>query len=209
MASNSQQHDLSQLSDDTLVQLFVSDPQRNAKAFEVLVERYQGKVFGLSLRMMGSREEAEDQAQEIFVKVYRSLARFEGRSRFSTWLYRIAVNACLDAIEKRRRRPQAADIEWGDLAETEPVDSELLSRHAPTPEQAYLHKEQSSVVHSALSKLEESHRQAIVQRELQGLSYQDMAANTRIGLSAMKMRVHRARKALASVLQQQAQLGMA
>ena len=73
MASNSQQHDLSQLSGDTLVQLFVSDPQRNAKAFEVLVERYQGKVFGLSLRMMGSREEAEDQAQEIFVKVYRSL----------------------------------------------------------------------------------------------------------------------------------------
>ena len=209
MAKSGSQQNLTQLSDETLVQLFVSEPLRYAQAFEILVERYQGKVFGLSLRMMGNREEAEDQAQEVFVKVYRSLARFEGRSRFSTWLYRIAVNACLDAIEKRRRRPQAADVEWSDLAETEPVDTELLRWHAPTPEQAYLHKEQSSVVHSALSKLDESHRQAIVQRELEGLSYQDMAAHTRIGLSAMKMRVHRARKALASVLQQQVQMGMA
>ena len=170
MVKNRNQQDLSQLSDETLVELFVSDPLRYAQAFELLVERYQGKVFGLSLRMMGNRDEAEDQAQEVFVKVYRSLGRFEGRSRFSTWLYRIAVNACLDAIEKRRRRPQAADIEWSDLAETEPVDTELLRWHAPTPEQAYLPKEQSGMVHSALSKLEESDRQATGQRELRGVS---------------------------------------
>ncbi len=209
MASTSQQRDLNQLGDETLVQLFVSDPSRYAQAFEILVERYQNKVFGLSLRMMGNREEAEDQAQEIFVKVYRSLARFEGRSRFSTWLYRIAVNACLDAIEKRRRRPQSADMEWSDLAETEPAASDMWRWHTPSPEQTYLHKEHSAVLHSALSQLEEPHRQAIVQRELEGLSYQDMATRARIGLSAMKMRVHRARKSLSSILQQQVQLGMA
>lgn len=209
MMSNDKRHDLGQLDDETLVQLFVSDQKLYGRAFEILVERYQSKVFGLSLRMMGSREEAEDQAQEVFVKVFRSLSRFEGRSRFSTWLYRIAVNACLDAIEKRRRRPQAADMEWGDLAENEPVELELMRWHSPTPEQAYLHREQSSVVHTALSKLDEPHRRAIVQRELEGLSYQEMADDTRIGLSAMKMRVHRARKALASVLQQQVALGLA
>lgn len=209
IVKNHDQQNLAQLSDETLVQLYVSDPLRYAQAFEILVERYQGKVFGLSLRMMGNREEAEDQAQEIFIKIYRSLSRFEGRSRFSTWLYRIAVNACLDAIEKRRRRPQVADVEWSDMAEAEPAESELLRWHAPAPEHAYLHTEQSGMVHAALSKLDKSHREAIVQRELEGLSYQDMAANTRIGLSAMKMRVHRARKALATVLQQQVQMGMA
>jgi RNA polymerase sigma-70 factor (ECF subfamily) len=203
MKTNVAQNELHRLEDETLVQLFVDDAARYGQAFDILVTRYQSKVYGLCLRMMGNAEEAEDQAQEVFIKIYRSLGRFEGRARFSTWMYRIAVNACLDALEKRRRRPQAADAEWSDLGETLTLDLDPFSWQSKTPEQYVLQAEQVSLVHNALASLDEPYRQALVQRELEGLSYQEMASLAQAGLSAMKMRVHRGRKALTNVLQGQ------
>ncbi len=203
------QNELQQLEDETLVQLFVDDAARYGQAFDILVTRYQNKVYGLCLRMMGNAEEAEDQAQEVFIKIYRSLGRFEGRARFSTWMYRIAVNACLDALEKRRRRPQAADTEWSDLGETLTLDADPFSWQSKTPEQVVLQSEQVALVHSALAALDEPYRQALVQRELEGLSYQEMAAAAQAGLSAMKMRVHRGRKSLTNMLQHQVALAAA
>lgn len=203
MKTNVAQRELHQLADETLVQLFVDDAARYSQAFDILVERYQGKVYGLCLRMMGNAEEAEDQAQEVFIKIYRSLGRFEGRARFSTWMYRIAVNACLDALEKRRRRPQAADTEWSEMGETLSLDLDPFSWQSKTPEEYVLQAEQVSLVHSALAALDEPYRRALVQRELEGLSYQEMASLAQAGLSAMKMRVHRGRKSLTNVLQRQ------
>lgn len=203
MKTNVAQRELHQLADETLVELFVDDPARYSQAFDILVERYQNKVYGLCLRMMGNADEAEDQAQEVFIKIYRSLGRFEGRARFSTWMYRIGVNACLDALEKRRRRPQAADTEWSELGETLTLDLDPSTWQSKTPEQYVLQAEQVSLVHSALATLDEPYRQALVQRELEGLSYQEMASLAQAGLSAMKMRVHRGRKSLTNVLQHQ------
>lgn len=188
------------LDDETLAQLFVEDVVRYNQAFDILVARYQDRVYGLCLRMMRNAEEAEDQAQEVFIKIYRFLGRFEGRARFSTWLYRIAVNTCLDALEKRQRRPQAADTEWSELGETLALDLNRSSWQPETPEQHALQTEQTALLHQALAALDEPYRQALIQRELEGLSYQEMASLAQAGLSAMKMRVHRGRKALANVL---------
>jgi len=209
MISSNNSQNLTEIADETLVELYVNDRKQHAHVFDLLVERYQTKVYGLALRMMGNRDEAEEQAQEVFVKIYRSIDRFEGRSRFSTWIYRITVNACLDAIEKRRRRPQVTDAEWSDLGETVAIDADSLRWRSKTPEQAYLQREQADLLYRSLSKLEKPHRDALVQRELEELTYQEMAAASKIGLSAMKMRVHRARKALTSIVQQQVAMGLA
>ena len=165
-------------------------------AFELLVRRYQGWVFTLAARMLGDRAEAEDMAQEIFLKAYRGLKTFKGASRFSTWLYAIASHHCLNHLEARRRRPL---LHWPardrpDQAGKDPqAIVDRLADPAP-PADALLEKaDLTRLVQAELANLTAEHRIILVLRDIQGLSYEQIAETLRLELGTVRSRLHRAR----------------
>src|SRR5262245_59364457 len=137
-------------------------------AFDLLVLRYQHKVVKLVARLLRDPTEAEDVAQESFVKAYRALASFRGDSAFYTWMYRIAVNA----MASRQRRPMEYE---GGLSEGEQSVMESRLRHTDTPEASALSEEIRATVNRAVEQLPEDLRTAIILREVEGLSYEEIA----------------------------------
>jgi RNA polymerase sigma-70 factor (ECF subfamily) len=162
-------------------------------AFDLLVLRYQHKVVKLVARLLRDPTEAEDVAQEAFVKAYRALASFRGDSAFYTWLYRIAVNTARNAMASRQRRP--LDYE-ADLSETE--QSAVASRmsHSDTPEATVLSDEIHATVNRAVADLPEDLRTAIILREIEGLSYEEIAAAMDCPVGTVRSRIFRAREAI-------------
>jgi RNA polymerase sigma-70 factor (ECF subfamily) len=162
-------------------------------AFDLLVLRYQHKVVKLVARLLRDPTEAEDVAQDAFVKAYRALASFRGDSAFYTWLYRIAVNTARNAMASRQRRP--LDYE-ADLSETE--QSAVASRmsHSDTPEATALSDEIHATVNRAVADLPEDLRTAIILREIEGLSYEEIAAAMDCPVGTVRSRIFRAREAI-------------
>jgi len=162
-------------------------------AFDLLVLRYQHKVVKLVARLLRDPTEAEDVAQEAFVKAYRALASFRGDSAFYTWLYRIAVNTARNAMASRQRRP--LDYE-ADLSESE--QSAVASRmsHSDTPEATALSDEIHATVNRAVADLPEDLRTAIILREIEGLSYEEIAAAMDCPVGTVRSRIFRAREAI-------------
>jgi RNA polymerase sigma-70 factor (ECF subfamily) len=162
-------------------------------AFDLLVLRYQHKVVKLVARMLRDPAEAEDVAQEAFVKAYRALGSFRGDSAFYTWLYRIAVNTARNTMASRQRRP--LDYE-ADLSESEQSVVESRMRHGDTPEAAALSEEIHHTVNSAIEGLPEDLRTAIVLREVEGLSYEEIAEAMDCPVGTVRSRIFRAREAI-------------
>lgn len=154
-----------------------------AQAFRRLVERWQSMVFGLHLRMTGSRVHAEELAQETFLRVHQRMGDFEGTSRFSTWLYSIARNLCLDHLKRRR---------VAEVPEGEEVEAPGLS-----PEDDAVVKEDVRRLQRMLLRLPVSQREAFVLRHIEGLEYEEIAERCSTTVNNAKVRVHRAREALA------------
>ena len=161
----------------------------DAEAFESLVRRYQGWVFTLALRMLGDRAEAEDMAQEIFLKAYRGLKRFKGASRFSTWLYAIASHQCLNQVEARRRRPHSHERAEDDP----PAAVDRLADQAPHADVLLERMEFARIVQAELANLTAEHRIILVLRDIQGLAYEEIAEMLRLELGTVRSRLHRAR----------------
>lgn len=176
------------LSDEELVTLCRHRLPGDPRPFTALVLRYQQRVLATCFRFMGNWDDAEDQAQEVFDKVYRGIRRFEGRAKFSTWLFQIAVNVCRTALRKRSRRPK--------LAEAPLLTLEGLLPSPESPEEVVLARAEVDMVNQALQTLREDEREVLTLREAAGLTYQEIAETMGIGLSAAKMRVMRARLAL-------------
>lgn len=158
------------------------DGDRDAYAF--LVRRHQGKVLSLCLSLLRVRDEAEDAAQDVFIKAYRGLSGFRFESSFSTWLYRIAYSRCLDLLRSRRRRPEeslealtAAGVETASAA-------------------TGLSPEERADLERALEALRPEERLILTLRESQGLSYEELTEALDISLDAVKSRLRRARRAL-------------
>ena len=165
-------------------------------AFNVLVERYEGAVYNLCLRMLGSAPAAEDVAQETFISAYRSLGRFRDGA-FRSWLFRIAANACYDELRRRRSRP-AVSLERGGGEEDErQVD---VASPAPGPEEQLETAELGKVLRAAISSLPSDQRLAVILRDVQGLEYAEIAAVTDVSLGTVKSRLNRARLRLRSLL---------
>jgi RNA polymerase sigma-70 factor (ECF subfamily) len=153
-------------------------------AFDLLVLRYQHKVIKLVARLLRDPAEAEDVAQEAFVKAYRALGSFRGDSAFYTWLYRIAVNTARNAMASRQRRPLDYEAE---LSEAEQGD---------TPEATALTEEIRETVNRAVAELPEDLRTAIILREVEGLSYEEIASAMDCPVGTVRSRIFRAREAI-------------
>ncbi len=169
--------------------------QRGDKAaFDLLVRKYQHKIAKLVSRYVRDRAEVEDVTQEAFIKAYRALRGFRGDSAFYTWLYRIAINTAKNYLVAQGRRPLTADIE-PEEAETLASDhgntSELL-----TPERSMLTEEIGRTVERAIAALPEDLRTAITLRELDGLSYDDIAVAMDCPIGTVRSRIFRAREAI-------------
>lgn len=162
-------------------------------AFETLLGLYQNKVYGLALRMCGSEEDAWDVAQEAFLAAWRALPGFRGESGFSTWLYRLTANAAIDCLRREKKRRGELSIEGGEL----PLS---LPDAGPGPQEAAEGGELRAAVGAALARLTDQHRTVLILRELQELSYEEIAGALGLDLGTVKSRISRARKALRKIL---------
>lgn len=165
-------------------------------AFEALVLAYEWRVYNIALRMLGSVQDAEDAVQEVFIKVYGSLASFRGDSKFSVWLYRIAGNVCVDFLRKRRIATvslSSCDDAGGEY-ELEVCDESM------SPEKVLDEHEQSAALQKALNKLPERYRSVLLLREIAGSSYEDIALTLGLDIGTVKSRIFRARKKLCKIL---------
>ncbi len=162
------------------------------EAFSKLVEAYQTPVYNLTYRMLGNAEEAEEAAQEVFLRAYTRLASFDPGFKFSTWLLSIASHHCIDVIRKRR-------LVWLSLDDPMPTEYSLqLSSNVPSPEASVVQSEMQTQVQTLLDSLEPDYRAAVVLRYWYDLSYEEIAETMRTTVSAVKSRLFRARKMLAS-----------
>lgn len=183
-----------QITDQELVE---KAQQGNKKAFNLLVVRYQNRVAGLLTRYV-SRDDIPDIVQESFIKAYRSLASFRGESAFYTWLYRIAVNTAKNHLTALGRRPPKEDI----LAEdAESYDAGTQLREADTPEHLVLSNELKRVVFETIENLPEELKMAITLREIEGLSYEEIAEVMSCPVGTVRSRIFRAREAIDAKIQ--------
>jgi len=184
-------------------QQLVSRVQKgDARAFDLLVLKYQHKIFGLINRYVRDVDEVQDVAQEAFIKAYKALPNFRGDSAFYTWLYRIAINTAKNYLVSRSRRPPGKDIEVDDA---EYFESGGGLREIETPENALFGAELKAVVERAIDELPEDLRTAITLREFEGLSYEDIADIMSCPVGTVRSRIFRAREAIDSQVRQQMQ----
>lgn len=172
--------------------------QGNIQAFETLILTYEKMVYNIAFRMLQHSEDARDISQEVFLKAYRSLANFDGKSKFSTWLYRIAVNTCIDEIRKQKGRLTYSLEE--ELESTEGSYQKQFADAGQTPEDSLLHLEMQKEVVDALNTLSEEHRTVVVLRDIQGFSYEEIAKMTNTTLGTVKSRIARARSQLKNTI---------
>ena len=160
-------------------------------AFESLVTAYERRVYSLALRTTGSEADAADITQEVFLRAYRSLDTFRGESGFSTWLYRITVNLCVDLARKNNPAESLDDEQALEAPET---------RGAYQPETALANSELRRELDAALSLVSEEHRKIVILRDVAGMSYADIAAALELEEGTVKSRLARARAALRKIL---------
>jgi RNA polymerase sigma-70 factor (ECF subfamily) len=187
------------MSEREVDQLLVERAQRGDKrAFELLVEKYQRKLARLVSRLVRDPGEAEDVTQEAFIKAYRALPSFRGDSAFYTWLYRIGINTAKNyLVATGRRAPTSTEV---DAEEAESFESGEQLRDINTPESLLLSKEIATTVNAAIESLPEELRSAIQLRELEGMSYEEIAKLMDCPIGTVRSRIFRAREAIADKL---------
>lgn len=176
--------------------------ETSAAAFGELVRRYQTAVFNVAYRLLGRRVEAEDAAQEAFLRAYRALDRFDLARPFAPWIKRITVNLCLNWLESAKGKPQLLATELS--RDDQPVDMDDWAQLAPSPEQTLVLEEQSTRLRQAILALPPNYRAAIELRHFQELNYEEMAEVLERPLSSVKSDLFRARKMLAEKLKESA-----
>ena len=175
-------------------QALVERVQRGDKAaFDVLVRKYQHKIVKLISRYVRDHSEVYDVAQEAFIKAYRALPNFRGESAFYTWMYRIAINTAKNYLVSQGRRLPTTDIE---AQEAEQYEGESSLKEYATPEGVLLRDEVESTIYSAIDNLPEDLRTAITLRELEGLSYEEIAEAMECPVGTVRSRIFRAREAI-------------
>lgn len=187
---------LRQVDDGEVVSAFLAGEER---AFPELVDRYQTRLLNFIYRTIGDRERAEDLVQEVFIRVYRHLHRFDRSKKFSTWIYTIASNLAKNELRNRSRNPlvlfQAIRKNWQD--EDRPLQFEDPGSR---PDDLYRKRHLRDLVEQSVEQLPEHHRQVFILRELEGKSYEEIAEITECNLGTVKSRLNRARNAFAAII---------
>lgn len=165
--------------------------QKDLLAFQKLVRRYKRMVINVCFRLTGDRENAEDVAQEVFFRVYQKAKTFRGRSRLSTWIYRVAVNLSLNYNRNQNNFLQTSDPE---------SRQEVPAPHFNSPDTILENKEDRKLIKKALDSLPEKQRTAFILHHWEGLSYQEIAEILKSSLSAIESRIHRAKRSLKDAL---------
>jgi len=177
---------------------------RDEHAFNTLVRAYERRVFALVLRMIGTRAEAEDLAQEVFVQVFKAIGSFRGESKLSTWIYRIAINLCKNRTKYLRVRHAGEQEELEAHAERVPM-GELKRANVgqiERPDEMMVGKQVERIVQQAILKLEPSFRECLVLRDVEELSYEEIGAITGLPEGTVKSRIHRARAQLKELVEE-------
>ena len=180
------------------IQLVARARAGDERAFRALLDKYERAVFSICLRMVRNRDQAADLAQESFIKVFASLDRYNPAFAFSSWLFKITSNLCIDYLRKRRITTYAMD---------EPVESEKgefarqYEAPDPTPEETFSRNEKMQKLEAGIAALPEHYRIMLVLRHQEDLSYEEIAESLSIPLGTVKARIHRAREMLKVILQ--------
>ncbi len=183
-----------QLTDQQLVDKV---QQGDKKAFNLLVLKYQNRVSSLVARYVKNSGDVADVTQEAFIKAYRALPNFRGESAFYTWLYRIAVNSAKNYLVSQSRKPPASDV---DAQEAEFYDGADALHENSSPERSLLTKEIEKYLYQAIDKLPDELRMAITLREMEGMSYEDIASVMECPVGTVRSRIFRAREAIDAVI---------
>lgn len=166
-------------------------------AFRTLVETHQAMVYNLAYRMVNNPEDAADLTQEVFLSVWRNLRSFQGKSALSTWLYRLTANAAIDFLRRERRHPTVPLT--GESPDREERELDIPDESA-SPQRALERKELQEAIEQGLATLSPDHRQILLLREMEGLSYQEIAQTLGLEEGTVKSRIARARLALRDFL---------
>ncbi len=183
--------------DTVLVDGFLAGEER---AFQELVERYQTRLLNFIYRTIGDRERAEDLVQEVFIRVYRHIHRFDKTKKFSTWIYTIASNLAKNELRNRSRNPL---VLFQTLTNTRDEDERPLQFEDSTtrPDDLFQKRHLQALVEQTVDQLPEHHRQVFVLREIEGKSYEEIAEITDCNLGTVKSRLNRARNAFAAIIE--------
>jgi RNA polymerase sigma-70 factor (ECF subfamily) len=189
--------DLRVLDDTALVNAYLAGETRS---FDALVDRYQARLLNFVYRIVGDRERAEDLVQEVFVRVYRHLGRFDRSKKFSTWIYTIASNLAKNELRNRSRNPLVLFTSmtngWED--EERPLEFEDPTSR---PDDLFRKRHVRELVESSVAKLPSHHREVFVLREIEGRSYEEIADITHCNLGTVKSRLNRARNSFAEIIE--------
>ena len=177
---------MGEIEDRELVERFA---RGDAGAFDEIVRQYEQRVYSITLRMTGNSEDARDAMQEVFISALRALRSFRGDAQLSTWIHRVAVNASLDVLRKRKRHAAGPLEEAGDHASEEPGPEDAAARAARARD-----------VQRALLEVSDEHRAVLILHDLQDLDYAETAAALDIPVGTVKSRLHRARIEMARLL---------
>lgn len=167
--------------------------KRDEAAFEELIRQYEKKVYTLCFRMCGNSEDAEEAAQDAFLALWRGIDRFRQESSLSTWIYRLAMNACIDTLRRRKKQSGSVSLDDEELF-VDAVDT------SPQPQETVEHRETQKLLQEGLSALPEEYRKVLILREIEGLSYTEIAESASIELGTVKSRISRGRSLLRNFL---------
>jgi RNA polymerase sigma-70 factor, ECF subfamily len=176
----------------------------DVEAFEQLIEGCQKKVFNIALRMIGNYEDASELAQEVFIKIFKSIKNFREDSLFSTWVYKVTTNICIDELRRRKNRKVISLDE--EIITQDGSISRQVEDLSPTPQMQVEKKELKKIVNEAIKELSEEHRAMIIMREIQGFSYEEIAQILKCPEGTVKSRINRARNQLRQILKDEMEL---
>ena len=181
-------------------ELITSFNAGSKRAFDSLVLKYQDRIFNLCYRFLGDHEEADDSAQETFIKVYRSLKKFRFESEFSTWLYRIAVNTCKNKLSSQKYRRDRRMVRL-DNGRERAAHINTISDKTGSPENNLEKKEREILIQKAIKSLPDDFKSVVVLRDVEGLSYEMTARITGYNIGTVKSKLSRARERLRKKLE--------
>ncbi len=169
-------------------------------AFETLIMKYEKTIYNIALRMMTSPEDAKDVSQNVLIKIYNNLSHFKGDSLFSTWIYRITVNTCIDEIRKNKRKNEIS------MDDEDNGIGRVMQDSGLSPETAFIQNESYNAIIETIDKLPEEYKTVITLRDIEGFAYQDIAEITDCSLGTVKSRISRARIKLKELLLENGEL---